>query len=421
MIIHNGMVSKAKRRNNRKPSSPGARKSSSSGSFRMVVAAHPGSSLTIVPELDLVKAALLYGDKVTLISPVTTMFLRVEGLKRFTPLQQIELMRRVAPILKPPDELSDFEQGLEQVENFLRKTARGGSGGERLLRAGLLQKFEPIQRTLADAVKEIGDSAGIDQLAVARAKGLVQIENADPGDAMDLLVACLFAAKLAETGERADDSHTNRIVETFVEKLSRHLSSGREYLIFDESIANLTESAIREGLFTPAKGPAGRSAQAMTASALMGRLPTFPSATVDEVVDIRTELAPSLTQFRSAMVTISKSFSSAPWEADFGDEIRDAWVQSVLPAVESIDASVKDNKSLLSLATDISGSANTAYPGLAIVGTGLAGHLGAVAVVGGALAAVTPILQAVRDRKKTDSEIRMQPFYFLYATDRMLK
>jgi hypothetical protein len=152
----------------------------------------------------------------------------------------------------------------------------------------------------------------------------------------------------------------------------------------------------------------------------MGRLPTFPSATVNEVVDIRTELAPSLTQFRSAMVTISKSFSSQPWETDFADEVHDAWVESVLPAVEAIDASVRDNKSLLSLATGVTGAANTAYPGLAIVGTGLVGHLGAVAVVGGALAGIGPILQAVRDRKNTDSEIRMQPFYFLYAAEQSL-
>jgi len=39
----------------------------------MVVAANPGSEMTVAPELDLVKAALLYGDKVTLVSPVTTM------------------------------------------------------------------------------------------------------------------------------------------------------------------------------------------------------------------------------------------------------------------------------------------------------------------------------------------------------------
>jgi hypothetical protein len=386
----------------------------------MVVAANPGSSISVAPELDLLKAALLYGDKVTLLSPVTTMFLRVEGLQRFSPREQIELMRRVAPILMPAEEVPAFQSGIEEVDDFLHSTARGGSAGQQLLQAGLLQKFAPVQRMLSEAVQEITDDAGIDQLARARAKGLLQIESADPGDAMDLLVSCILSAKLAESGERNEDSHTDRIVETFVDKLSKHLSSGREYLIFDEPIANLTESAIREGLFTPAKGPAGRCAQAMTASGLMGRLPMFPTATVDEVIDIRAELAPSLTQFRSAMVTISKSFSSAPWETDFEDKVHNAWVESVLPAVESIDASVKDNSSLLTLATGITGAANTAYPGLAIVGTGLVGHVGAVAIAGGALAGIAPILQAVRDRKKADSEIRMQPFYFLYAADEAL-
>jgi len=411
------VAKKTKHRHKREPTPPSPGKV---GPFRMVVAANPGTPISVAPELDLLKVALLYGDKVTLLSPVTTMFLRVEGLQRFSPREQIELMRRVAPILMPAEEVPAFQSGIEEVDDFLRSTARGGSAGQQLLRAGLLQKFAPVQRMLSEAVQEITNDAGIDQLARARAKGLLQIESADPGDAMDLLVSCILSAKLAESGERNEDSHTDRIVETFVDKLSKHLSSGREYLIFDEPIANLTEAAIREGLFTPAKGPTGRCAQAMTASGLMGRLPTFPTATVDEVIDIRAELAPTLTQFRSAMATISKSFSSAPWETAFEDEVHDAWVESVLPAVESIDASVKDNSSLLSLATGITGAANTAYPGLAIVGMGLVGHVGAVVIAGGALTGIAPILQAVRDRRKADSEIRMQPFYFLYAADKAL-
>jgi hypothetical protein len=386
----------------------------------VVVAANPGSSVTVAPELDLLKAALLYGDKVTVLSPVTTMFLRMEELQRFSHREQIELMRRVAPILRPAEEVPAFQAGIEEIDDVLHSTARGGSGGQRLLRAGLLQRFAPVQEMLSESVRQITHQAGIDQLARARAMGLLHIESADRGDAMELLVSCIISAKLAQSGKRNEDCHTDRIVETFVDRLSRHLSLGREYLIFDEPIANLTDAAIREGLFNPAKGPAGRCAQAMTASGMVGRLPTFPTATLDEVIDIRSELAPSITQFRSAMVTISKSFRSAPWEKDFEDEVHDAWVESVVPAVESIVASVKDNTSLLSLASGITGAANTAFPGLAIVGTGLVGHLGAVAIAGGALAGVAPILQAVRDRKKTDSEIRMKPFYFLYAADQAL-
>jgi hypothetical protein len=53
-----------------------------------------------------------------------------------------------------------------------------------------------------------------------------------------------------------------------VDKLAKHLSTGRDYLLFGEPIANLTDAAIREGLFTPAPGPAGRSTQAVAASGL---------------------------------------------------------------------------------------------------------------------------------------------------------
>jgi hypothetical protein len=416
------VTSKAKNRHRKRHTrSPSEGKAASTGAFRMVVAANPGSSITVAPERDLVKAALLYGDHVTLLSPVTTMLLRAEGLQRFSPRQQIELLRRVAPILLPGDQVADFEQGMERVDEFLRATARGSTGGaQQLLRAGLLQRFQPTQRILSEAVQELAGQAGIDQLARARAKGLVQIENADPGDEMDLLVSCILSAKLAQTGQRQDEPHTNRLVETFVDKLSRHLASGREYLIFDEPIASLTEAAIREGLFTPASGPAGRSAQAMTASAFMGRLPTFPNATVDEVLDIRTTMASSLTQFRSAMVTISKTFTSPPWESAFEDELHDAWVETVHPAVEAIEASVRDNRSLLTLAAGIAGAANTAFPGLVIVAGGLLGHADPVAALGGALSGAAPVLQALRDRKTANNRIRMQPFYFLYGVEQSL-
>jgi hypothetical protein len=387
----------------------------STGSFRIVAAANPGSSFTVDPELDLVKAALLYGDKVTLISPVTTMLLRFEGLQHFSLRQQIELMRRLGPTLLPPDEVPDFEQTIDQIDKVLRIPARGSTLGERALRSAVLQRLESMQRLLPEAARDLKVRAGSDQLARARREGLVQIENADPGDEMDLFVSCIISAHMAQTGQRQDDPYTSRVVETFVDKLSRHLSSGREYLIFDEPVANLTEAAIREGLFSPARGPAGRSAQAMAASAFMGRLPTFPRATVDEVLDIRSELAPSLTQFRSAMVTISKDFTSPAWESDFEEELHDAWVETVRPAVEAIEASVRDNRSLATFAAGLAGAANTAWPGLAIVAAGLLGHVGTVQALGGALSGAVPFLQALRDHSTACRDIRMQPFYFLYA------
>jgi hypothetical protein len=72
---------------------------------------------------------------------------------------------------------------------------------------------------LSEAVREINANAGIDQLARARREGLVKIENADPGDEMDLLASCIISAKLAQAGQRQDNPQAGRVVETFVDKL----------------------------------------------------------------------------------------------------------------------------------------------------------------------------------------------------------
>jgi hypothetical protein len=142
------------------------------GTFRMVAAANPsGPSLTVGPELDLVKAALLYGDKVTLISPTTTMLLRTEGLQRFSNQQLVELIRRVAPVLTPPDELPEFERGLEQIDRLFKPALRGGLN-ELLLKQALHQVLGPGKQMLSENLQGIATRAGIDQLARARREGL---------------------------------------------------------------------------------------------------------------------------------------------------------------------------------------------------------------------------------------------------------
>jgi hypothetical protein len=382
----------------------------------MVVAAQPGSELSVTRELDLVKAALLYGDKVTVISPVTTMLLRMEGLQRFTSSQQVELMRRLAPVLLPPDDVMTFEEGMEQAARLLRSRA----GDQEFLRAGLRQLLAPGQHELSKMVRDLSGRSGIGQLARARAEGLVRIESADPGDEMDLVISCIVSAKLAQEGGQQDSPHTTRVVGTFVDKLARHLSAGREYLMFDEAVAGLTDAAIREGLFRPAEGPSGRCAQAMTASGLMARLPTFPGSTVDEVLDIRDEMAPPLTQFRAAMVTVSSSFTGKAWEPGFEDELHDAWTQTVRPAVEAIEESVRENRSLLTLAAGTASAGAAALPGLGLLAAGFQGHAGVATAAGGALSASLPLLKALRDRRAQATDIRMKPFYFLYAVGHSL-
>jgi hypothetical protein len=348
----------------------------------MVVASSPPSEVSIEPELGLIKAALLYGDEVTLLGAVTTMFLGVEEWGRFSVLEQLRLVRKVAPYMTDHN-FDEVVNGADTIESILT----GGGRSNRLLQAQLAAKFRPTQESVARGLDDIADKAGVTQLANARASGLLKIESVDPGTAADLIASCVISARLAEEGKSSDKTHTDQMVNTFLDRLSDYLSVGREYLIFDERIADLTRSAIEAGVFKPASGPPGRSAQAMTASGLMARLPTFPEATVDEILDIRAELAPVLARFRAAMVGLSKDFKQPSWETGFEDQVHDAWVGSVHPAIEEIGESVQANKSLLTLASDLTGGVKGALPGLAILGAGTAGHDNRQQVVGAALTA----------------------------------
>jgi hypothetical protein len=178
----------------------------------MVAAANPGPSLNVSPELDLVKAALLYGDKVTLLSPVTTMLLRAEGLQHFSSRRIADLLCRVAPYLLPAEQLAGFERALPMINQLLRPTLNGGISEWQ--REALHEFLGQGRGMLSQAVRDLGAQAGIDQMARARREGLIKVENADPGDEIDLLASCLISAQLAQSGQRQGNPHSDRVVET---------------------------------------------------------------------------------------------------------------------------------------------------------------------------------------------------------------
>lgn len=391
-----------------------------SDTFRLVVAAAPGGSPTVAPELELTKAALLYADAVTVLSPVTMLLLRVADFSCLDERTQIGLVQRVAPYVMADAEAANVRSGLDAVAPFLSKRRRSRTRADLLLRGLIAQQLAPLRSEVSSIAEGALQGAGFHQFARAQAKGLVKFESCDPGDDLDLIASCVIMAKRAETGQALDEPQTNQLLQTFFRKLSTYLSSGRGYLLCDEPIASLMEAAISEGLVRPAQGPTSRSAQVLGGSGLMARLPTFPDATVDEVLDIRADLADSLTRFRGIMVSSSRAFASKPGDLTFQDELRDIWTEKVQPAISDIETAVRDNRSLLQQAAGVTGTAERACPGLAILATGMAGHLPALSIVGGALTTARPALVAAWHRHVEQREIQARPFYFLYKLNRSL-
>ena len=67
--------------------------------FRLSVAADPRAVSAPAQEARLTKAALLYGDRVTVLSPVTGMLLQASELGRVSVKRQVEVLQAIAPLV----------------------------------------------------------------------------------------------------------------------------------------------------------------------------------------------------------------------------------------------------------------------------------------------------------------------------------
>jgi hypothetical protein len=127
------------------------------------------------------------------------------------------------------------------------------------------------------------------------------------------------------------------------------VSSGNTYPLFDAQAGGLVSAGVREGEIRVSEAGLVRGRHSGLAADLLERLPLFEQATVDEILDIRRELAPPLIRFRKAITEFSATIKTAPWDEDFVSEAGTIFHRDVAPAVQEIEERVQSNRYLLLL------------------------------------------------------------------------
>src|SRR5215831_2654517 len=159
------------------------------------------------------------------------------------------------------------------------------------------------------------------------------------------------------------------------------------------------------------------------ASYSFSRLPAFESATVREIVDIRRELRPSLSKFRAATLDFASEISETVPGLEFDAQLSNVWMTRIGPALEDIHENIQQsfyireliNESVRSSITPVSAAATSA---IAMA----AGEKGAIT---GAIAAATAVTvaagRAFISQQEKRRETRMNKLYMLYQIDTRLK
>jgi hypothetical protein len=362
-----------------------------------VAATASTGELDLSHETQLVKAAVLYADHVTLASPKAVLLASVAAFGRGDRRARIGEMTELLSALEGGKEATELynqlrrRRNLSPQERFALKAIEGGLG------AGT--------KEVTAKVDEILEGAGAGELALAISAGLLDIHTLG-----------LEGAK--------PDSFADTVVQAIAAVLRDSLSaSAQTFPMFDDGAGNLLRAIVNEGkLADPHRS---RAAEAGIAGRLIAGLEAFPNAEMDVILDVRLRLQAPLARFRSALARASAEFDAAAWDEGFAREVDDLYRREVAPALLEVEEALKElgvRPTLLRVAAGKEAlvAAATATLGLAAAGGAAPGDLPHLLFSATALGGVASAAGEARERRKVQGEVEHNAFYFLYQAGQYL-
>jgi hypothetical protein len=285
--------------------------------FDFTVAVMPDNT-NLDKDLKYVKSALLYADKVRLISPLAYIFVQLTDERNsMNEKAALNLINQIMPLAK----LSDKE--------FYNTSAPA------------FQQFSKIMHG-----KQYRALPYAKRLEITRQLKVFSHEI------RDVIFNTIGVSQCHELEELVKNNHV--IVENFDSSLDNTLSYGFEffgklrkslsssYPIFDESSDDIMRSVLDSKIIRLSHVEKQKITHAGLADNYLQRLPSFEHATVSEIVDIKKALGTHVVRFRSKMLEYSEQIKSLPWDDDFMPECQLLFDKKIAPTILEIDEATKE-------------------------------------------------------------------------------
>lgn len=352
--------------------------------------------MSLRPELRMVKAALLYADTVTLVTP------------------KIALRRMFARMDRPDDEYRRRvdETGITRKPGWAQAftIVRGAQLHERELTpeerrtiTPFLDDFAELARLRREAAERALASPEQDELKRAVSSGAVILRSLED-DASDPV------------------RHADAVAEEFEDILNDSLdASSGMYPLFDEVAWLSVGPVVRRSGLTPRElAPANEAA--LATRFIVDQVEAYADARIDELLDVRDRLTDPLIRFRAAMAKASHEIESTGFDAAFERETRALFRREVEPALQELREGVVD----LGLRATLRRAAEPAAQWLAI-GAGTAAAVtqfreAAVSAASGFATAVGATLQSeLRHERQLRQRQKANSYFFLWRADHLVR
>lgn len=365
-------------------------------------------NLDLAHEIRLLKAALLYADRVKLCSLTSSVLVTMAQYENMNAEEKREVVTTILKeYIKTTDDVPagtvDFLDMLSAIQQNrrLKKELKRTLPHQQFL---MLHKFDKFYRELMTNMKgamskgiaKITDGVRVDELDAALRSGLIEFYWVNPGGSSD------------------------EVIKEFYNVVSEAVTSDTTYPLFDDMTGGLVSAAIQEGKLNVSDSSINRAQQVGLSADLLSRLPLFDNASVDEVLDIRKELETPLIRFRAAITDYSTEIKNASWDEGFPLDAEKVFQAKVQPAVLEIEEAYKSNKRLMSYINKLIDAKSLSGLGILLASTNFLPDTVAKFMAG--TAAVTTVLyQAEKEWREKNEEIEKNQLYFYYRTRERLK
>lgn len=371
---------------------------------------------TLARDVELAKAAVLYADHVDLISA------QAHTLQQLASVQDGSLAA-LAGLITDLDDRTLESLGMDtseltpEIRDLLPTLMQALEVPQ--LRAMLPPEMQQVYESLAaplgefrEVVSRIGAESGASELKGAIAAGLLRV--VELSGAGNLVASAVDAAAGTTSGAESFGG----LALSWADELVRLLQDPTQRIILDPEAISLVQSMADAGLISIPPGVAERSRAAHLGAGFIGRLPVFPDAPFDELLDLRTELSGPLVRYRGAVVHMSKSLQSSPFERAIVEEADDVWVETVAPALADLEDALTEHGLVREMARRARADARALVLGgpSFLIGLQEIGHLSAAvsALVSGGSLAAGVVGPAMNDRRASASANKRAELYYLY-------
>lgn len=322
--------------------------------LHFTIGTYPTKILNLDQDIRLLKAALLYADKVELYSLKAFYILLLLGLRDITPEQQLEFIEMIIPYTVSKRKAKETLASLKKCKRVLKN--RYLSNRDQIMKKMLLDFSVEQWGIVKNKVTEIAKKAGIDNLNRAIQSGILEIHSFEGYNnyksILEFATDCFAIAtgsSLIKSREQKISERDDKVIQEFVKGLSYAINDGATFPLFDKLTSKFVETQVKVGRILTSQMGINRSKHSGSAGHLLIRLPFFEKASVAEILDIRKELGKYLVRFRQAIIEFSDYIKTAAWDKDFPLEVDKVFHRDVAPAILDIEEEVKSNRFLTSL------------------------------------------------------------------------